>query len=207
MRRLFIFTRLYGRYIDDILYKERQQQMKEVTVQLFKRLDDVTQRWWKDTDVFCGTIEDHAFASLDELYAYLQSLSQLYNVDAEQRHLVAVDESGSYLTHDGWNGTLSEMAFLLDSPERVSFVTSRVGRTDVGIFFLQKLPEPVTVRDGGETVRLTYFGLSCRLAELNPFSPARRMTITTAYMFWIPTVDASSAAATTRCWAITPMPR
>ena len=165
----FIFTRLYGRYIDDILYKERQQQMKEVTVQLFKRLDDVTQRWWKDTDVFCGTIEDHAFASLDELYAYLQSLSQLYNVDAEQRHLVAVDESGSYLTHDGWNGTLSEMAFLLDSPERVSFVTSRVGRTDVGIFFLQKLPEPVTVRDGGETVRLTYFGLSCRLAELNPF--------------------------------------
>ena len=165
----FIFTRLYGRYIDDILYKERQQQMKEVTVQLFKRLDDVTQRWWKDTDVFCGTIEDQAFASLDELYAYLQSLSQLYNVDAEQRHLVAVDESGSYLTHDGWNGTLSEMAFLLDSPERVSFVTSRVGRTDVGIFFLQRLPEPVTVRDGGETVRLTYFGLSCRLAELNPF--------------------------------------
>ena len=151
----FIFTRLYGRYIDDILYKERQQQMKEVTVQLFKRLDDVTQRWWKDTDVFCGTIEDQAFASLDELYAYLQSLSQLYNVDAEQRHLVAVDESGSYLTHDGWNGTLSEMAFLLDSPERVSFVTSRVGRTDVGIFFLQRLPEPVTVRDGGETVRLT----------------------------------------------------
>ena len=165
----FIFTRLYGRYIDDILYKERQQQMKEVTVQLFKRLDDVTQRWWKDTDVFCGTIEDQAFASLDELYAYLQSLSQLYNVDAEQRHLVAVDESGSYLTHDGWNGTLSEMDFLLDSPERVSFVTSRVGRTDVGIFFLQRLPEPVTVRDGGETVRLTYFGLSCRLAELNPF--------------------------------------
>ena len=165
----FIFTRLYGRYIDDILYKERQQQMKEVTVQLFKRLDDVTQRWWKDTDVFCGSIEDQAFASLDELYAYLQSLSQLYNVDAEQRHLVAVDESGSYLTHDGWNGTLSEMDFLLDSPERVSFVTSRVGRTDVGIFFLQKLPEPVTVRDGGETVRLTYFGLSCRLAELNPF--------------------------------------
>ena len=25
----FIFTRLYGRYIDDILYKERQQQMKD----------------------------------------------------------------------------------------------------------------------------------------------------------------------------------
>ena len=52
----FIFMRLYDRYIDDILYKERQQQMKEVTVQLFKRLDDVTRSWWKDTDVFCGAI-------------------------------------------------------------------------------------------------------------------------------------------------------
>ena len=165
----FIFMRLYDRYIDDILYKERQQQMKEVTVQLFKRLDDVTHSWWKDTDVFCGAIEDHAFASLDELYAYLQSLSQLYKVDDQQRHLVAVDDSGNYLTHDGWNGTLSEMAFLMDSPERVSFVTSRVGRSDVGIFFLQRLPEPVTVRDGGEDLRLTYFGLSCRLAELEPF--------------------------------------
>lgn len=165
----FIFMRLYDRYIDDILYKERQQQMKEVTVQLFKRLDDVTRSWWKDTDVFCGAIEDHAFVSLDELYAYLQSLSQLYKVDDQQRHLVAVDDSGNYLTHDGWNGTLSEMAFLMDSPERVSFVTSRVGRSDVGIFFLQRLPEPVTVRDGGEDLRLTYFGLSCRLAELEPF--------------------------------------
>ncbi len=164
-----IFMRLYDRYIDDILYKERQQQMKEVTVQLFKRLDDVTQRWWKDTDVFCGAIEDRTFASLDELYTYLRSLSDLYKVDDEQRHLVAVDDSGSYLTHDGWNGTLSEMAFLLDDPERVSFVTSRVGRTDVGIFFLQRLPEPVTVQDGGDVIRLTYFGLSCRLAELNPF--------------------------------------
>lgn len=161
--------RLYDRYIDDILYKERQQQMKEVTVQLFKRLDDVTRSWWKDTDVFCGAIEDHTFVSLDELYAYLQSLSQLYKVDDQQRHLVAVDDSGNYLTHDGWNGTLSEMAFLMDSPERVSFVTSRVGRSDVGIFFLQRLPEPVTVRDGGEDLRLTYFGLSCRLAELEPF--------------------------------------
>ena len=165
----FIFMRLYDRYIDDILYKERQQQMKEVTVQLFKRLDDVTRSWWKDTDVFCGAIEDHTFVSLDELYAYLQSLSQLYKVDDQQRHLVAVDDSGNYLTHDGWNGTLSEMGFLMDSPERVSFVTSRVGRSDVGIFFLQRLPEPVTVRDGGEDLRLTYFGLSCRLAELEPF--------------------------------------
>ena len=165
----FIFMRLYDRYIDDILYKERQQQMKEVTVQLFKRLDDVTRRWWEETGLFCSAVEGHTFSSQDGLYTYLRSLSELYMMDNEQRHLVAVDDSGNYLTHDGWNGTLSEMAFLMDSPERVSFVTSRVGRTDVGIFFLQKLPEPVTVQDGGKTLRLTYFGLSCRLAELNPF--------------------------------------
>lgn len=165
----FIFMRLYGQFIDDILYKERQQQMKEVTVQLFKRLDDVTQSWQKDTGVFCSVIEDKTFSSMDELYAYLQFLAELYQVDSAQRHLVAVDDSGSYLTHDGWNGTLSEMDFLLDAPEQVSFVTSRTGRTDVGIFFLQKLPEPITVRDGNDTVRLIYFGLSCHLSELTPF--------------------------------------
>ena len=120
--------RLYGQFIDDILYKERQQQMKEVTVQLFKRLDDVTQSWQKDTGVFCSAIEDKTFSSMDELYAYLQFLAELYQVDSAQRHLVAVDDSGSYLTHDGWNGTLSEMDFLLDAPEQVSFVTSRTGR-------------------------------------------------------------------------------
>ena len=165
----FIFMRLYDRYIDDILYNERQQQMKEVTVQLFKRLDDVTQSWQKDTGVFCTAIEDKTFSSMDELYTYLQFLAELYQVDSAQRHLVAVDDSGNYLTHDGWNGTLSEMDFLLDAPERVSFVTSRAGRTDMGIFFLQKLPKPIAVKDGDDTIQLIYFGLSCQLAELNPF--------------------------------------
>lgn len=165
----FLFMQIYEKYIDDTLYNERQQQMKEVTVQLFKRLDDVTQCWWRDTDMFCSAIDDHTFRSLDDFYEYLETLSELYRVDDKQRHLVAVDDSGNYLTHDGWNGTLAEMNSLLGNPEQVSFVTSRVGRSDVGIFFLQKLPEPVTVQDRGNTIRLTYFGLSCRLAELTPF--------------------------------------
>ena len=165
----FIFMRLYDTYIDDILYQERQQQMKEVTVQLFKRLDDMTQNWWEDTDVFSGAMEEHAFASMDELCAYLQLLARLYDTNSTHRHLVAVDDSGSYLTHNGWSGTLSETEFLTDSPERVTFAITQPEEGDVDIFFLQKLSKPVLIQSDGEAVRLTYCGLSCRLAELTPF--------------------------------------
>ena len=164
-----MFLWFYNVYIDSILYRERQQQMKEVTVQLFKGLEDVTQGWWKDTDVFCAAIEDREFASLDELYAYLQTLSKLFKVDDAHRHLIAVDDTGSYLTHSGWNGTLPEMDFLMDAPEKVSFVTSRINRSDAGVFFLQRLPEPIELDNGGHPVRLIYFGLSCQLAEMDPF--------------------------------------
>lgn len=164
-----MFLWFYNVYIDSILYRERQQQMKEVTVQLFKGLEDVTQGWWKDTGVFCAAIEDREFASLDELYAYLQTLSKLFKVDDAHRHLIAVDDTGSYLTHSGWNGTLPEMDFLMDAPEKVSFVTSRINRSDAGVFFLQRLPEPIELDNGGHPVRLIYFGLSCQLAEMDPF--------------------------------------
>ena len=164
-----MFLWFYNVYIDSILYRERQQQMKEVTVQLFKGLEDVTQGWWKDTGIFCAAIEDREFASLDELYAYLQTLSKLFKVDDAHRHLIAVDDTGSYLTHSGWNGTLPEMDFLMDAPEKVSFVTSRINRSDAGVFFLQRLPEPIELDNGGHPVRLIYFGLSCQLAEMDPF--------------------------------------
>lgn len=166
---IFMFLWFYNVYIDSILYRERQQQMKEVTVQLFKGLEDVTQGWWKDTGIFCAAIEDREFASLDELYAYLQALSKLFKVDDAHRHLIAVDDTGSYLTHSGWNGTLPEMDFLMDAPEKVSFVTSRINRSDAGVFFLQRLPEPIELDNGGHSVRLIYFGLSCQLAEMDPF--------------------------------------
>lgn len=165
----FIFMRLYDTYIDDILYQERQQQMKEVTVQLFKRLDDVTQSWWRDTGVFCSAFEAHLFASESELCAYLRSLSRLYDVGSAQRHLVVVDDSGSYLTHNGWSGTLSETEFLTSSPEQVSFAASRTNENDADIFFLQELSKPMLFQNDGKTVCFTYCGLSCRLAELTPF--------------------------------------
>ena len=165
----FIFMRLYNRHIDDILYRERQQQMKEVTVQLFKRLDDVTQSWWRDADAFRGALEDRDFDSMDELCAYMRSLSQLYQADSARRYLVAVDDSGNYMTHDGWKGALAKTALPPDSPDRLSFVSHRVSGTDGGLLFLQRLSEPMTVRDGRDAVRLTYLGISCPLTELQPF--------------------------------------
>ena len=53
----FIFMRLYDRYIVDILYKERQQQMKEVTVQHLKRPDDANRSGWKNTDTNSDTLQ------------------------------------------------------------------------------------------------------------------------------------------------------
>ena len=166
---VFSFLHFYNSYIDKILYKERQKQMKEVTLQLFNGLEDVTTSWWTDADIFNRAFEMKKLTTVNELYDFMTEQAKTYLMDDDSRYLVAIDDSGNYLAHDGWNGTLSEMDFLTDMPEKASFVSSRLGSDDPSMFFLKKLSAPVTLKGEQGDVTLIYFGFSCKMAELNPY--------------------------------------
>lgn len=166
---ILAFLRYYNNSIDTILYRERQKQMKEVTSQLFENIEDITQFWWKDTDVLCASIEREEIITLDDLRYYMNVLADLHSIKKDHRELIAVDETGNYLSNNGWESTLTEMNHLIDLPDKVNFVNNTINGNDNGMFFLKKLNKPIEIVESNFTREIIYFGFICKTTELNPY--------------------------------------
>ena len=75
-------------------------------------------------------------------------------LNISQSEMMAADDTGHYYTQNGIQGTLTGLNYLIDEPERVSYVYNAMTTNKSEMVFLLKLPEPVTMRVGEQTVRL-----------------------------------------------------
>ena len=166
---VFAFRRFYRTYIDDVLYRERLNQMKEVTGQLFAGLEDVIENYWEKTDAFEKYIERAQPQTAQELLHCNDELYQISSLEQQQAQVIAVDELGRYMTEEGWQGAIAEMELLLDMPERVSFVSKVMTRDDTFVYFLNRLQTPVSIQDGERTVNIIYFGIAQNMNRLNTY--------------------------------------
>ncbi len=163
------FLQFYNTYIDKILYAERLSQMQEVTAQLFSGLEDVVQNRWESTSVQCNYLYAHAPKDTEELIAFMQQQAALNNFIPSQINVVAVDSKGRYYTQNGLQGTLTEMDYLLNEPEKLSYISNSMTTGETRMVFLSRLDEPVSLQDGSHTVDLIYYGTSQSMEQLNPY--------------------------------------
>ena len=166
---IFSFLRFYNSYIDKVLYQERLSQMREVTTQLFTGLEDVVTSQWKDVDAFCNYVETGKPADVETMLAFMQKLASMNNMDTNSEKIVAIDNLGRYMTQDGWQGTLDEIDYLLDQPERVSFVSKSMIADESRMYFLKRLPEPVEIEENNQKIQVIYYGISQDMNYLNPY--------------------------------------
>ena len=166
---IITFLGFYDSYIENVLYKERLNQMQEVTTQLFSGVEDIVQTQWDASNVYCNYMKEGSLSTIEELIAFMNDQASLNELEGKHADLVAVDSLGRYLTKDGWQGMLSEMNYLLDQPEMVSFVSQAMTTDDVFMYFLKRLDEPVVLSDGTKTVTLLYYGSYHSMEELNPY--------------------------------------
>ena len=68
----FVLSRTY---IKNLVYKERLNQMEEITHQMFRNLEDVIGNRWADVDVQCNYLIGTDLQTDTDLYAYLQRVS------------------------------------------------------------------------------------------------------------------------------------
>ncbi len=73
---LFIVSQTY---IQNLVYHERLSQMEEVTHQMFRSLEDVIDNHWDDVDVQCNYLAYMPMETTDDLFSYLEKLSELSN--------------------------------------------------------------------------------------------------------------------------------
>lgn len=166
---VFAFLRFYNVYIDKTLYAERLNQMREVTTQLFSGLEDVVKNQWRMVDEQSRVLQENHPDRLDDLVGLMQEQAYVSDLDAVQCELIAIDENGAYYTQNGRQGLLAEREYLLEKPGQISYVSNSLTSGETRMVFLKRLEEPLAVRDGDQTVRITYYGLSEDMEELNPY--------------------------------------
>ena len=160
----FIF--LYGRYNDRILYAERLNQMQDVTAQLFSGLEDVVTNEWHIVDVQVNCIRDARPKDVESLQAFMEQQTEQNELDTALDEFITVDNRGRYYTANGGKGTLQELDYLLDEPERISYVSNTITTNRTKMVFLKRLPQPIKLADGQE---LIYYGCTRDMTELEPY--------------------------------------
>ena len=166
---VFAFLKFYSRYNDRVLYAERLSQMQEVTAQLFTGLEDVINTQWKTAKVQSNYIANKKPESVGELTSLMQEQMSLSELDEQLDTIVAVDSSGLYYTQDGARGKIGEINYLVEEPERISFVSNSMTGNETRMLFLQHLSEPVTILSGDKEVQINYAGISYNMKELNSY--------------------------------------
>ena len=163
---LFVMSQTY---IQNLVYHERLSQMEEVTHQMFHSLEDVIDNHWDDVDVQCNYLAYTPMETTDDLFSYLERLSELANYKEKQIELIAVDAAGHYYTARGRMGLLREMTYLEDAPERVSYVSNSLTADDSRMVFLEQLSTPITLQSETGEITLRYFGISQSMTQLNDY--------------------------------------
>ena len=163
---LFVMSQTY---IQNLVYHERLSQMEEVTHQMFRSLEDVIDNHWDEVDVQCNYLAYMPMETTDDLFSYLEKLSELSNYKEKQIELIAVDSAGHYYTEHGRMGLLRGMTYLENAPQRVSYVSNSLTEDDSRMVFLKQLPTPITLQSGEKEITLRYFGISQCMTQLNDY--------------------------------------
>ena len=163
------FLRFYSASIDESLYGERLNQMREVTTQLFSGLEDVVKNQWRTVDAQSRSLQKEKPRTTEKFLAFLREQAELSDLESIQCSIVAVDVEGWYYTQEGRQGLLQERSYLASQPERVSFVSNYLTNDETRMVFLRRLEKPVELQGQEGTVTLTYYGISQNMEELNPY--------------------------------------
>lgn len=163
------FLDFYGKYIDGMLYAERLNQMREVTGQLFNGLEDVVESQWAVAETQKNYLMEYRPATVDALVSLMNRQARLNAFADSQMEMMAVDDTGRYYTQNGIQGTLDGMDYLLEEPERISYVYNTLTTGQSEMVFLLKLEIPVPVRVGDKTAEVIYYGISRNMTELKPY--------------------------------------
>lgn len=166
---VFAFVGFYNNIIDSTLYGERLNQMREVTSQLFSGLEDVIKNQWRIVGEQTRTLQKNAPKTMDSFLGYLEERAELADMESYRCNIVAVGDDGWYYTQNGRQGLVAEREYLLSSPERISFVSNSITNAETRMVFLQKLEQPIVLRNDSDTITLTYYGISQNMEELNPY--------------------------------------
>lgn len=165
---IFLGMRFFTRYTREELYRESQNQLTEITSQMYEKLSITLEQQWDFLTVMDRSVAFYAPTTQEALVQLLQATqNQLMSQDSALRFL-AIDESGNLINAAG-ERMPCEFADTLGMTGRQCFLIRGKGGDENQMVFSLPIMQPLTVATGEKSIRITHLVLLKGMSSLTPF--------------------------------------
>lgn len=155
---IFLGMRFFTRYTREELYRESQNQLTEITSQMYEKLSITLEQQWDFLTVMDRSVAFYAPTTQEALVQLLQATqNQLMSQDSALRFL-AIDESGNLINASG-ERMPCEFADTLGMTGRQCFLIRGKGGDENQMVFSLPIMQPLTVAMGEKSIRITHLVL------------------------------------------------
>ena len=165
---IFLGMRFFTRYTREELYRESQNQLTEITSQMYEKLSITLEQQWDFLTVMDRSVAFYAPTTQEALVQLLQATqNQLMSQDSALRFL-AIDESGNLINAAG-ERMPCEFADTLGMTGRQCFLIRGKGGDENQMVFSLPIMQPLKVATGEKSIRITHLVLLKGMSSLTPF--------------------------------------
>ncbi len=165
---IFLGMRFFTRYTREELYRESQNQLTEITSQMYEKLSITLEQQWDFLTVMDSAVAFYAPTTQEALVQLLQATQyQLTPQDSALRFL-AIDESGNLINAAG-ERMPCEFADTLGMMGRQCFLIRGRGGDENQMVFSLPIMQPLTVAAEEKSIRITHLVLLKGMSSLTPF--------------------------------------
>ena len=165
---IFLGMRFFTRYTREELYRESQNQLTEITSQMYEKLSITLEQQWDFLTVMDRSVAFYAPTTQEALVQLLQATqNQLMSQDSALRFL-AIDESGNLINAAG-ERMPCEFIDTLGMTGRQCFLIRGRGGDENQMVFSLPIMQPLTVAAEEKSIRITHLVLLKGMSSLTPF--------------------------------------
>lgn len=165
---LLVCMQLFRTYTQSELYRESQNQLSEITTQIYEKLDVSLNQQWDLLLVMESQMMSHAPQDVESLSKILQKAQEELASSSNPVYFVAVDRMNTCFTSDHQRVS-SQLTEKLPQSGRGSFFVRGLVDDEVYMVFSMALPQPQTITVDGEITEITHLVLLKSMSSLQPF--------------------------------------
>lgn len=162
---MLVCMQLFRTYTQSELYRESQNQLSEITTQIYEKLDVTFDQQWDLLGVMENQMTSRAPQNMEELRAILLKAQQELASSNNPVYFIAVDSAGTYFTPGGRRLQCQFMDKMPTAGRGSFFIREQEGE-EVYMVFSMGLPTPLTMAVDGETTDITHLLLLKSMGSL-----------------------------------------
>ena len=154
---LIVGGAFFSHYLEQRIYKERTDQLNEITSQVYVNLDNMLSTHWNHITFAVNLLEEYEPDTVQDMAEYIGELERILETESRGCKFVLLDSQGNCYDTSGYRGAWPDVNILASGKNRYSFISDSYIYQGNYWKFVQKLSTPIYVSESD--VSFTYIAL------------------------------------------------